>query len=550
MPDAFVRAVAPASLPAPGRYGVAVCFLPRDQARRDEIERRLEEIVHAEGQRVLGWRDVPVDTEHVGTTAGAAAPVIRHLFVGAAGEIEPGLPFERKLYVIRRVAERTCGSGALDPLAVSARTLVYKGMLTAPQLPDYFPDLRDERMVTRLALVHSRFSTNTFPSWPLAHPYRMLAHNGEINTLRGNVNWMRARESQLASDALRGGPGQDPADRLAGRVGLGHARQRARAAHPRRPRAPARDDDDDPRGLRGSRRRPRGRAGLLRLPLLPDGAVGRPGRRGLHRRPLRRRHARPQRAAPGPLAADARRLRRARLGDRRPARRARGRRAQGPPAARAAVPRRPRGGPDRPRRRGQALGGLPRSPYADWFAEHTITLDDLDGARSAGAARRAAAGQAARLRLHPGGPAARDRADGRPRARSPSPRWATTPRWPSCPTASRCSSRYFKQLFAQVTNPPVDPIRESVVMCLRSGVGGERQPARGDARARPPARAPAADPAQQAPREAAPGPTTSSSWRARSTPPGPSRRGRRAWSAASTPSAPRPRSPSTRARTS
>jgi glutamate synthase domain-containing protein 2/glutamate synthase domain-containing protein 1/glutamate synthase domain-containing protein 3 len=194
LPDTFLRAVAPSELPE--RYGVAVCFLPRDDARRAELERLLEETVAAEGQTALGWRDVPVDDTHVGATAKAAAPVIRQLFIGSA--LGDALAFERKLYVIRRLVEKQTGDVYIA--SCSGRTLVYKGMLTAPQLPGYFRDLQDERLTTRLALVHSRFSTNTFPSWPLAHPYRMIAHNGEINTLRGNVNWMRARESQIASE--------------------------------------------------------------------------------------------------------------------------------------------------------------------------------------------------------------------------------------------------------------------------------------------------------------------------------------------------------------
>src|SRR5581483_6220456 len=126
-------------------------------------------------------------------------PVIRQLFVGAADDVADQMAFERKLYVIRRVAE--CAAGADLVLAsFSARTVVYKGMLSAPQLARYFPDISDELFASAVALVHSRFSTNTFPSWELAHPYRLIAHNGEINTLRGNVNWIRARESQLASE--------------------------------------------------------------------------------------------------------------------------------------------------------------------------------------------------------------------------------------------------------------------------------------------------------------------------------------------------------------
>ncbi|HEV8103712.1 MAG TPA: glutamate synthase central domain-containing protein, partial [Gaiellaceae bacterium] len=184
-------------LPSPGRYGVAVCFLPRNARRRVELEELLEATVEAEGQRVLGWRDVPVDPHAPGATAQLFAPLIRQFFVGAADGLDQD-SFERKLYVIRRVAENTAGGELVVP-SFSSRTIVYKGMLTPPQLRRYFADLRDARVTSPFALVHSRFSTNTFPSWELAHPYRLVAHNGEINTLRGNVNWMQARESQLVS---------------------------------------------------------------------------------------------------------------------------------------------------------------------------------------------------------------------------------------------------------------------------------------------------------------------------------------------------------------
>jgi glutamate synthase domain-containing protein 2/glutamate synthase domain-containing protein 1/glutamate synthase domain-containing protein 3 len=199
IPDAFIRAVAGVGLPPPGRYGVGVCYLPTDPERRAELEQLVEETVTSEGQQVIRWRDVPVDERYVGDTARLSAPVIRQVLVGASDDITGQDAFERKLYVIRRVIESEGGREIALP-SFSSRALVYKGMLTAPQLPRYFTDLRDPRVATRLALVHSRFSTNTFPSWELAHPFRMIAHNGEVNTLRGNVNWMRARESQLASE--------------------------------------------------------------------------------------------------------------------------------------------------------------------------------------------------------------------------------------------------------------------------------------------------------------------------------------------------------------
>jgi glutamate synthase domain-containing protein 2/glutamate synthase domain-containing protein 1/glutamate synthase domain-containing protein 3 len=200
MPDEFMRGVIGDALPPAGAYGVGVCFLPQDETRRVELEALLEKAVTDEGQRVVGWRDIDVDKDYVGITANFYAPYIKHLVVAAEGDLATDHDaFERKLYVIRRVAELAAGPELVIP-SFSARTVVYKGMLTAPQLLGYYPDLQDTRTKSALALVHSRFSTNTFPSWELAHPYRMIAHNGEINTLRGNVNWMRARESQLASE--------------------------------------------------------------------------------------------------------------------------------------------------------------------------------------------------------------------------------------------------------------------------------------------------------------------------------------------------------------
>jgi glutamate synthase domain-containing protein 2/glutamate synthase domain-containing protein 1/glutamate synthase domain-containing protein 3 len=200
IPDALFRAELGDDLPPPGAYGVGSLFLPTDDARRLEIEQVVERIVAEEGQRFLGWRDVPIDPSVPGSSASSVMPRIRQALVGASKALlREQDAFERKLYVIRRLAEREAGPDLVVP-SFSSRTLVYKGMLTAPQLERFYFDLHDERLETAVALVHSRYSTNTFPSWELAHPYRVIAHNGEINTLRGNVNWMRARESQLASD--------------------------------------------------------------------------------------------------------------------------------------------------------------------------------------------------------------------------------------------------------------------------------------------------------------------------------------------------------------
>ena len=200
LPDALLRETVGFELPPRGRYGVAMCFLPTDRTDQAQLVALLEQTVADEGQRVLGWREVPTDDRRIGSTARATQPTIRQLFIGAGPAHEDDQDaFERKLYVIRRLAEKAFDE-RMYIASCSSRTIVYKGMLISFQLEHFYRDLVDERMISSLALVHSRFSTNTFPSWELAHPYRMIAHNGEINTLQGNVNWMRARESQMASE--------------------------------------------------------------------------------------------------------------------------------------------------------------------------------------------------------------------------------------------------------------------------------------------------------------------------------------------------------------
>ncbi len=170
IPDAFFRGVAAGvELPVPGRYAVGVCFLPTEHERRLELEQLIEDTVAREGQRVVWWRDVPTDDRYAGETARASQPFIRQVLIAAADEIADQDEFERKLYVIRRQIELGSAGDIAMP-SFSSRTIVYKGMLTAPQLPRYYTDLRDPRLASRLALVHSRFSTNTFPSWTLAHP--------------------------------------------------------------------------------------------------------------------------------------------------------------------------------------------------------------------------------------------------------------------------------------------------------------------------------------------------------------------------------------------
>jgi glutamate synthase (NADPH/NADH) large chain len=211
VPDAFYRDVVGFPLPPAGRYATGLMFLPgtgpADEALAVSV---LEKYALVEGADVLGWRDVPVRPEGLGATALAAMPRIRQVFLSArplrGGELLSGLELERVMFCVRKQAEReTRERGvAVHFPSLSGRTVVYKGMLTPDQLRTYFPDLSDARVASAIALVHSRFSTNTFPSWPLAHPYRFIAHNGEINTIRGNRNWMAAREALLASPLLPG----------------------------------------------------------------------------------------------------------------------------------------------------------------------------------------------------------------------------------------------------------------------------------------------------------------------------------------------------------
>ena len=183
-------------------FAAGICFLPQDADARAAAQEGVEAIAAEEGLRVLGWRTVPVDADgaEVGATARSCMPHMAQLFVSAPEGDVGGIDLDRRVYPLRKRAER---SGVYFP-SLSSRTIVYKGMLTTMQLPQYFPDLRDERCISAIAIVHSRFSTNTFPSWPLAHPFRFVAHNGEINTVRGNRNRMHAREAMLASSQIPG----------------------------------------------------------------------------------------------------------------------------------------------------------------------------------------------------------------------------------------------------------------------------------------------------------------------------------------------------------
>jgi len=193
-------------LPAPGEYGVGMLFLPQDESRRLACEQKVNEIIAAEGQELLGWRTVPINNSGLGKSALLAEPAIRQVFIKRNPNIADPMAFERKLYVIRKLAKAAirdsgefAGGKAFYFTSLSYKTIIYKGMLMSEQLPEYYPDLSDPDIETALAIVHSRFSTNTFPSWDRAHPYRYIIHNGEINTVRGNINWMFARQSTFES---------------------------------------------------------------------------------------------------------------------------------------------------------------------------------------------------------------------------------------------------------------------------------------------------------------------------------------------------------------
>ncbi|CAD5916338.1 Ferredoxin-dependent glutamate synthase 1 [Planktothrix tepida] len=207
VPHKFLKKVAAAeniNLPEPGQYGVGMIYSSPDPQQRQKGREILEKIVTEEGQTVLGWRDVPTDHSSLGNTAQSSEPFMQQVFIGRNPNISDDLVFERKLYVIRKLSHTEIRVPGADPYwyisSLSCRTMVYKGMLMPVQVGQYYPELHDPDMESALALVHSRFSTNTFPSWERSHPYRYIAHNGEINTLRGNINWMTARQSMFESE--------------------------------------------------------------------------------------------------------------------------------------------------------------------------------------------------------------------------------------------------------------------------------------------------------------------------------------------------------------
>ena len=507
IPDAFLRAaVAGVELPAAGplrRRRCATC--PREPERRAELEQLIEETRRRRGPaRDLAGATSRSTTRHVGDTARMSAPLIRQVLIGAGEGIADQDAFERKLYVIRRVLEREGGAElALPSFSVAHDRLQgHADGAAAAAVTSPICAIRAWRRASRSCTRASRRTPSRAGSSRTRSG--MIAHNGEVNTLRGNVNWMRARESQLASELF----GEDlhkvipvgPRRRL----GLGDLRQRARAARARGRSIPhavmmmvpeayrtRTDLDPDVRGFYDFH-------SCLIEPWDGPAAVvftdGRVAGAVLDRNGLR----------PGPLDPGHRRLRRARLRDRRDDRRARAHPAQGPPRPRQGVPRRPRGGTHRRGRGGQAPGRPPQALRRVVRARASCTSTTCPSA-----SREHPRIEPLRSKQLAFGYSQED-------LRMMIAPMATKGEEPVASMGNDAalavlSDRqpplfaYFKQLFAQVTNPPIDPIRESVVMSLHVGVGAERQPARRDPRAGPPARHGPADPAQPRAREAAPG---------------------------------------------
>ena len=358
--------------------------------------------------------------------------------------------------------------------SLSSNTIVYKGMLIADQMETMFPDLSDPAVESALALVHQRFSTNTFPSWPLAHPYRYAAHNGEINTLRGNINWMRAREALCRSDLFG-----DDLQKLFPLIREGQSdtatfdnvleflvltgRPLAHAVLMMIPEPWSNHEVDEPRA-----------AGFLPLPRLAHGALGRAGVDRLHGRHVDRRRARPQRPAAVALLRDEGRHSDHGVRGRRAGRAARERPGQGAPAPRPHLPGRHRAGPHHRRRGDQGRAWPPEQPYGEWLARETVHLDDLPPAgyspppaRESVRRRQRAFGyteEDLRILVGPMGAAGAE----------PIGSMGTDTALAVLSDRSRLLYDYFKQLFAQVTNPPLDAIREELVTDMGSTLGSER----------------------------------------------------------------------------
>ena len=326
---------------------------------RLQCEGILERIIREEGLTVLGWRDTPVYASAIGRVARASQPYIQQIFVGAPGGMDEDA-FERKLYVVRKRAENEVRESGMEDAetfyipSLSCRTIVYKGLLLASQITNFYRELADPDVVSALCLVHQRFSTNTFPSWQRAHPYRYVAHNGEINTLRGNVNWMHARQSLLRSPLFGEDIQKLHPDHRARRQRLGQFRQRGGIADAVRPQPAACDGHADPRSMGRQSAHEAGEARVLRISRLPDGAVGRSRGHRIHRWPVIGATLDRNGLRPGRYVVTHDDLVDHGVGSRRARRCARAGEEKGPPAARQDVPGGYGGRPHHLRQRNQA----------------------------------------------------------------------------------------------------------------------------------------------------------------------------------------------------
>ena len=487
VPDEFLRAVVEFDLPEYGSYATGIAFLPQSSKDAATACEAVEKIAEAEGLEVLGWREVPTDESSLGALARDAMPTFRQLFIAGAS----GMDLERRAYVVRKRAEHelgTKGPGQDGPgretvyfPSLSGQTFVYKGMLTTPQLKAFYLDLQDDRLTSALGIVHSRFSTNTFPSWPLAHPFRRIAHNGEINTVTGNENWMRAREALIRTEAFGTAasrekstasldkivpvctPGASDTARFDEVLELLHlgGRSLPHAVLMMIPEAWERHPSMDP-----------ARRAFYQYHAAADGAVGRPGVDDVHRRHRDRRGAGPQRPSPVTHLGHQRRSGGDGLRGRRAQPRPVDRGQEDAPAARPHVPGRHRAGPDRRRRGDQGRTGRRAPVSADWLDAGLFHLDELP--------------QGDYVRMPHHRVVLRQQAFGYTYEElnllvSPMARTGAEPlgsMGTDTPVAvlsqrPRMLFDYFQQLFAQVTNPPLDAIREEVVTSLQGTVGPE-----------------------------------------------------------------------------
>ena len=468
------------TLPPAGEYGVGMVFLPVEPSHRLLAEGILERIAREEGltRARLARHAGGCRTPSAALRALRSRTSSRFSSRGAPGMSQDEL--ERKLYIVRKRAESEIAASDLPDKSffyipsLSSRTIVYKGLLLANQIAEFYNELTDPDAVSALCLVHQRFSTNTFPSWQLAHPYRYLCHNGEINTVRGNVNWMHAREKVLSSELFGDDLKKTLAGDRAGRQRFGFARQRGRVADARRPQPAARDGDADSRSLGCRHHHAAGEEGVLRISRFADGAMGRSGGDRLHRWPLHRRHARSQRTASGALSGDARRPGDPGLGSRRASGEAGGSEVQGPPAARPHAAGGHRRRPHHSRRRAQGAPVRAGKPYGEWLKANQITLDSLpepprvyESDLDSIVMRQRAFGytdEDLRVLMLPMAE----------KGEEPIGSMGTDTPLACLSDKPQPLFHYFKQLFAQVTNPAIDPIREELVMSLTSYIGTER----------------------------------------------------------------------------